>query len=390
MAEAILWASLKTNPANVQPALQALQSENTSPQKRAAAVYALSHIQDAQLAFSLKALFDSIGGPSNKAPHTVLNRRLALLAGVFLRSFPEQFGAVSLFGISPDTLDHLLAANEPDADAHEEKADIFDRAARAFAFAPLMRPLVTDESDDLEQFDATALLGYFEGCPPQTVHLADLGKLSPMLRIAAVRKMKSPEPMMLQAAFMSPHSTVRDLACLVAVQRFDQTTLDKFIASLLNDLNNEMRISGAVLSGMTGLQTELLRKRAKVQSTWRMQKMMQVGLWMQGELPSMNKQVAGLLMRHDLPTSTLLMALLHRKHPAGLDYLLAPREGLAPDFIDLLVHYRWWYVMRHYLPNDAPPLWLWADPALHRFQVDVLRDWYLLHRPELTNNALAR
>ena len=38
----------------------------------------------------------------------------------------------------------------------------------------------------------------------------------------------------------------------------------------------------------------------------------------------------------------------------------------------LLVGDRWWHVLRRYLPADAPPLWLWADPQLQAFQLDAL------------------
>ena len=51
--------------------------------------------------------------------------------------------------------------------------------------------------------------------------------------------------------------------------------------------------------------------------------------------------------------------------------------------MELFEHYRWWEVMRAYLPGSAPPFWVWADRELQLFQLDVLRDWYLINRHKL-------
>src|SRR5690606_13564304 len=99
----------------------------------------------------------------------------------------------------------------------------------------------------------------------------------------------------------------------------------------------------------------------------------------------MELDAASLLLRDDLPRSTILLAMLHRDDPAALDHLLNPRGDVGPDVLDLLDRRRWWHVLRRYLPPDAPPLWLWADPELEDFQIDVLRCWWLLHRHRPTD-----
>ena len=82
----------------------------------------------------------------------------------------------------------------------------------------------------------------------------------------------------------------------------------------------------------------------------------------------------------DLPATTILLAKLHRRRAEALDDLLNPRGEPTLDLVELLDHYRWWYVLKHYLPEDAPPFWVWADPQLEQFQIDVLRNWYLVNR----------
>ena len=58
------------------------------------------------------------------------------------------------------------------------------------------------------------------------------------------------------------------------------------------------------------------------------------------------------------------------------------------DLIDLLVHKRWWRVLKKYLPADAPlDLSLWADEEVQQFQIDVLRNWYLLESARISAPA---
>ena len=75
-----------------------------------------------------------------------------------------------------------------------------------------------------------------------------------------------------------------------------------------------------------------------------------------------------------------LLALLHRHDPTALDYLLNPRGEPTVDLVELLVEYHWWRVLKRYLPNDAPPLSFSTSSDLRSFQVDVLRNWYLVNR----------
>ncbi|MFW6060283.1 MAG: hypothetical protein ACODAQ_08875 [Phycisphaeraceae bacterium] len=358
VAEAILWAAVKTNPDRPQPALEAWRDVELAKRLRAMGLYALSLADDPQdIAPIVRDAMET-----QTTDDAMLQRRRVLLAGHVLRRWPE---ALALPSIEPRT---LLARD----------------SAFAWSMAPRAEALTFTSEDELASVDAAALLAYLEGCDTGAVELAEVRPLSSMLRIAAARKMKSPRLRMLEPAFNSPHATVRDLACIVAIERFEEGQLDTLIASLLTDLNDDAKMSGAILAGLTGLQTDLLRERANQEDVWAVQKIMRVGLWMQGAAPAMTEQVPALLTRRDVPRSTLLMALLHRRHPAGLDYLLAPHGELPSDLQRLLVHYRWWHVLERFLPDDAPSLWLWADEALHRFQIDVLRDWYLLHRGELT------
>lgn len=172
---------------------------------------------------------------------------------------------------------------------------------------------------------------------------------------------------------------MRDLACIVAAQRFTAEQNDTLIRQLLRDYNDDAKISGAILAGLTGLQRELLAERTELEDMWPVQQMMKLGRWMQGELPEWDGVAATLMSRDDLPQTTVLLALLHRDRAAALDYLLNPRGEPPVDLLELLDFYRWNRVLRYFIP-DAPPLWHWADPHLKQFQIDVLRNWWLVRR----------
>jgi hypothetical protein len=90
-----------------------------------------------------------------------------------------------------------------------------------------------------------------------------------------------------------------------------------------------------------------------------------------------------------VPTSTVYLAMLHSGLIDALDRLLDPL-GRAEGLRRTLDQQRFAPVLRRYLPGEAPPFRLHADPLLQGFQADVLRDWYLLHRARLSFDPDAR
>ena len=376
VAASMLWHMTQTDPQRAQQVIDAAENPDVEPAKRAMAIYALAALDDWSHARAFTAL-PANPARTQPAAQAVQRLRRVLVAGHLRRRFADEF--------KNDPPADITAFSLPQALRHD--GAFASVPALAWATAPQFDPLRIESSDELNQLHPMALLAYLEGCAPGAARLGDTGPLSSMLRIAAARKMPAPAPDMLEDAFMSRHATVRDLACLVAVERFEGEALKSLAHSLLTNLNNEARMSGAILSGLTGMHTDFVQQRATEEENWPLRQIMQLGLWMQGERPEMRRRVTGLLARRDVPMSTVLLALLHKGHPEGMDYLLAPRSAPPPDLHGLLVRYRWWHVLRTHLPADAPPLWLWADQRLQRFQIDVLRAWYLLHRHELTAAA---
>jgi len=245
--------------------------------------------------------------------------------------------------------------------------------------------------------DSTQPLQQLEAMPIGQQRVAIRADMTDTLRLAAVAVTSDPQPKDLLRVFNSPLPFVRDRACVVAAERFSREQNEALIGSLLSDYSDDAKCSGAILAGLTGLGGELLDRKMQDEDIWSVQQIHKLGLWMQGRLPQMQRQVALLLTRDDLPTTTILLAMLHKDRTAALDYILSPRtdepqfstealnlpedEGDQPvALIKLLIHYRWWHVLKRYLPDDAPPLWLWADDQLQQFQLDILRDWYLVNR----------
>src|SRR5690606_19610368 len=163
--------------------------------------------------------------------------------------------------------------------------------------------------------------------------------------------------------FESPESTLRDLACIVAADRFDQEQNSALVKSLLWNYNDDAKCSGAILAGLTGVQRDLLTQKAEDEDIWTVQQIMHLGLWMQGAKRQVGESAAAMLSRDDLPQSSVLLAMLHQRQTQALDYLFAPRAAEPLPLLELLDHYRWSRVLYHFLPETAPPLWHWADPA---------------------------
>jgi len=373
-AAAALWAALRTNPQRPLAAIDALSNPGASPHLQRMAPIALHQSATDDAAAALTAVLRSYQPGADAPPDHLLTVWRAALAA------------------PPGASVHLLPEDRADVSANAAWAPIAFAAAHRNAAATLDDDDLTDPAT-VEAWVSRApiaLLAALEGATPGSIDITLCDAMPDMLRLAAVRADATPDVDDLVPLLEHPRAAFRDLACVVAVQRFDDTVLDKVIVQLIKSFNDDAKQSGAILAGMTGLQPQLLAKRAAAEDQWLVKQVMLMGMWMQDQpLPdgADGDQLArGLLSRDDLPTTTILLAMLHRGDDAALDYLLKPRGEPIIDLNDLLDQLRWWHVLDAYLPADAPPLWVWADgppqtqpdPArlyLTDFQIDVLRSW---------------
>jgi hypothetical protein len=189
----------------------------------------------------------------------------------------------------------------------------------------------------------------------------------------------------IDALLKSPDSALRDVGCVLAVRGLGEKELEGLIAELLGDEDDGAVWSGAVLGGMTGLQGDLLMRRLDGEADWLNDRMMRIGLWMRGAEDDGDVEPELMLAYPDTPRSTVVMALLHRWGLRGLEAYLNPRGEPADEFVELLEDYGWWRVLNYYLPEGAPRWKPGGDADRRRFQLDMLRDWYLVNRKRLSS-----
>jgi|GEM_PF-2266666 len=111
-------------------------------------------------------------------------------------------------------------------------------------------------------------------------------------------------------------------------------------------------------------------------------KLLKLALWMRGDLgDDFTTQAEGMLFDEDLPTSTVLMCLLHMKRPIALDYLFGDLTQHPQDYLnELFIGKRWWHVFRRFVDTSDLTLWLWGDPEAQAFQIEAMRQWYAVNR----------
>lgn len=370
VAQAVLWAATYTNQDQPQSAIEAIKDTDVAFAIRAVGVYCLS-LSDSDMAH--QTLVELI--KSHVQSTSTENRLLAW------RSVLALSQSSGTDGHERETLAEELASVDP----RRYKEPIADPVVLSLLYRDLLPNdwLLESNSlgDDSQQpWQPLALLAVLEGLQ-KNQHTITVDPNAPaMLRLAATAVMRQPDPSYLQDLFASEVSAIRDLACLVAMDRFSPKQLSTLIQSLLADFNDNAKCAGAILAGWSGLEGKLLLKKERDEDIWSVQQIMRLGLWMQGSRPEMTQRVSGLLTRDDLPRTTVLLAILHHDHAQAFEYLFNP-EGPPPlDLIDLLDRFRWWRVLDTFLPDSAPPFWIWADRELQQLQIDVLRDWYILNR----------
>lgn len=207
-----------------------------------------------------------------------------------------------------------------------------------------------------------------------------------LIRIHSVRVSTAAHPEDLLPAMDSPHASIRDLACLAALERFGTPGRRELVLKLLASLNDQQQSSGAILAGLAGLSDpEVLgriRQRAGSTRSWVVQQHCYLGLWLlEQDVGAFDPLV---LMRHrDMPKTTLIMVLLHAGRLEGLDWLLnpfgEPPAGGVEGLVLLLGRYRYDGVLRWYIPG-WPELPVWGGEAQQRDAVQRARDWYLVNR----------
>ena len=351
--EAMLWARLQTTQAAAPIGLEVLQDPSADPSLAAMAIYGLNPTR----LNTVNLGHDGLGLSSWRWILKVELERLAEAR----RCHPTTIDGASIWNLPGCPVTHRCA--------------MAYRLGLAIADPNLSHRF--EDSVDSGLIQLAALEGQRVG-----IHDIDVtDHMPPMVRWAAIAATKDPDPEDLFPLCVSDQAQMRDLACLIAAQRLTQGEQHQLVGRLLPHFNDHAKMSGAILSGLTGTQSRLLARRSDAEDVWLVRQIQRLGLWMQGRLDTLDPQT--LLQRADVPKSTVLLAMLHRDRIDALDYLFNPRGEPLIDLVQLLDHYRWWHVLRCYLPNDAPPFWLWADPALKAFQVEVLRNWYLVQRRKL-------
>lgn len=212
-----------------------------------------------------------------------------------------------------------------------------------------------------------------------------------LLQACRIARKAGPEDFM--RAFDHEDPTVRDLACVLAMRKLKPAELEELAYRLIFSFSYNQRAAGAVVAGLSSRSDKLVkavnvRLRFPDEWPWVVIQHYDMALEMWNPDSSMER-VASHLSNNVMPNSTVIMALTARGHLSGLDHLLNP-IGEAERYVTekpepmgvLLDQRRYWVVMRHFLP-DLPEFWVWGDPILQQFQVDVIRNWYLLRRHDL-------
>ena len=111
-------------------------------------------------------------------------------------------------------------------------------------------------------------------------------------------------------------------------------------------------------------------------------KMLRLALWMRGDLgDEFTERAEAMLLDDTLPTSTVLMCLLHMKRPIALDYLFGDLVEHKPGYLnELFIHQRYWHVFRRFVDTSDLTLWLWGDAEAQAFQLEAMRQWYAVNR----------
>lgn len=417
VAEAMLWAAVKTNPENPKPAMDALGSTG--------------HAAAAMLALSQSRTYDY--------SDLLVHKDIELPTRLMMES-PGQAKAVwrSILALHPhlpdpeawyvNMYDYTKSYNALNAKFGDESVEIDERYRVSFYLASCYRRNETSATETdfslTESEQAAAKLAAVEGrviepfgdqhplpnaLPPIASLIAGLHPESPQdyADLAGRVDLATPWVADLAALGMSIHdSEVSDrwlhsgmgplkvtAAISHALSGGDPTLITGVTAQLLRDNpeidREELRaMSDAQLAGLGLKRVDALRAlleaaEAAPPSAGRQSeaKLLRLALWMRGDLgEDFTPQAEAMLFDDELPTSTVLMALLHKQRPIALEYLFGDLVQPRPDLGELFIQQRYWHVFRRFVDTSDLTLWLWGDPEAQAFQLEAMRQWYAVNR----------
>lgn len=408
VAEAMLWASLHNTSQSHTAAVAALNDASASPRVRAMAAYALGLATGDEARAALIAFLDQGPAAVNDG------NQVAFWRAILALPLAPRSGSLEPGKAAPATDDPgYLALLRFLSKCKREDYDNVNLRPLILACLFRDRTLLIDaaiKQSDIVTIadDPVAWLATIEGIPEAHAQKrSPLSTLKPppdvheQIHLAILRAMAAPVSEDFLPLCLSEKSAIRDQAVVLASKRLPADETAKLIRTLMAPLDlkgdplkpvyryhDEAKLSAAMLIGLTGNEVDLLHRMAEdFAGRIGIIEIIQLALWMQNQpVPSitdMTPRAHQFLLREDLPASTVLLALLHRNDPLALERLLTPRGDQRPELLRMLDVDRWWYVLENHLPDDAPRLWIWADNELARFQLDLLRNWYVVNRYRL-------
>lgn len=391
----MFWTLTRAAPENPAAALEAIGDRQTPFAVRAAAIFSLAYAKSADAADALLEAMSANANDTLSEEDAVVMWRAILAGAAIDEPVRTQAQSVQLKRIVEQVAMHTWpndAILAPLAIAATYRLGV------PTTFQPSQ---AIPQNEDLRP--ALAALAAAEsvtsGVSPPPLY----DNAPALYQLALVERLDKPDPSILLDVLADEMPMLRDQACVVAASRFTREQNTELARGLLVSFSDDGQRSGAFLAGLTDARprgrtesspsqeqdVDLLLSRLEIEDDWRQAQIFRVGLWMQGRLSELDGVgIEALLTRKDLPTTSLLLAMLHKRDHNALEYLLNPRGEPRMDLIDLLVHKRWWRVLKKYLPADAPlDLSLWADEEVQQFQIDVLRNWYLLESARISAPA---
>lgn len=418
VAEAMLWAAVKTNPDNPKPAMEALAELPYAP----AALMALGQTEKVTWdEIAMGRAYDHVTSPAfaetDEQMLAVWRSLLALDPGPvdleywyvniieFLKPLPKvlRLGAKELY--DNYRLSHYNAAvyrlNMPHVGEGMELAplqkDTADLAAIEGRFLDPF-PQAGIEYFEPESFPAALIAAAYN---PELGDVIGLMEQTPsgnpvvddLLAVAASRRDTQTINQLLRV-FETRRSVIAAMSAAISGKQ--PKLISGVSATLLRnnpDLDTEQlhtlsddELAGLGLSRVDAIKALLEAAESAPPSAKREDeaRLLRLALWTRGDLgDDFTPTAEAMLFDKDLPTSTVLMCLLHKRRPIALQYLFGDLVTPRPDLQQLFIQHRWWHVFRRFVDTSELTLWLWGDPGAQALQIEAMRQWYAVHRWEI-------
>ncbi|WP_432800229.1 hypothetical protein [Poriferisphaera sp. WC338] len=203
----------------------------------------------------------------------------------------------------------------------------------------------------------------------------------PLLKIISMRYAVYPQPEYFYEALRSDQTPIVCLAAHIAATTLNTDQLIKLRKKLVEDNDTRSNIALCTLHITTGLLQDDINDISEATTDWTLKQTAKIAKWMTDHRIQENFHPTTLLNHSQFDNAIVWLAMLYmddENRANAIRMMFDPVQQERESLTILLDQQRWIHLLNDFASNRMQPFWVWADPSLQQFQLEILTNQAML------------